>query len=144
MSETVSFRDFSKKRPRVYFGIDGEEFDARKALGPKRLQRAVTAFRGSQKAEGDEVDVDAAMDKLIMALQLILKEESYVRFIALMDDEERDEPIDVPQLTEIFQWLMEQYSQRPTEALSDSLNSSSTDNAGTGSLDGALQLELIP
>lgn len=143
MSETTTFRDFSRKRPRIHFAIDGEEFDARKALPPQRLQEAVHKFRGAQ-SEDEETATANVMAKLTGALELLLKPESYQRFLIAMADEERDEPIDVSQLSEIFTWLIEQYSLRPTEALSESSNSSSTDNAGTDSPDGAQQPELIP
>lgn len=141
MSDIATFRDFSRKRSRIYFAIDGEEFDARKALAPKRLQEAMLTFRATQ--ENEEVTAETVMDKLKAALKLLLKEESYNRFVVIMDDDERDEPIDVPQLTDIFQWLIEQYSQRPTQALSDSSTSSETDSAGTDSPAGAQLQESI-
>jgi hypothetical protein len=141
MSETTTFRDFSRKRPRIHFTIDGEEFEARKALTPARLQDAMTKFRGA-KGEDAEVSATNVMEKLTGALELLLKAESYERFVMAMADEDREEPIDVPQLTEIFTWLIEKYSMRPTEALDNSSTSSKSANAGTGSLDGAPLPEL--
>lgn len=136
MAETTTFRDFSRKRPQIHFAIDGEEFEARKALTPARLQEAITKFRGA-KAEGEDATSSNVLEKLTGALELLLKAESYPRFLAAMNDEDREEPIDVPQLTEIFQWLIEQYAMRPTEALSDSSTTSGTDSAGTVSPAGA-------
>jgi len=142
MSETTTFRYFSRQRPRIFFAIDGEEFDARKALSPTRLQEAMHEFQ-SVRGDEDEVDVANVMGKLTSALKLMLKPESFLRFIAAMEDEDRDEPIDVPQLTDIFTWLIEQYSQRPTQALSDSSISLSTGNAGTDSPAGVQPPESI-
>ena len=133
MAETTTFRDFTRKRPRIHFAIGEEEFDARKALPPARLQDAMHKFRG---ANVEDTTVDNIMEKLTGALELLLQPESYTRFVAAMNDEARDEPIDVPQLTEIFQWLIEQYTARPTEALPDSSTSSSNGSAGTDSPDG--------
>lgn len=142
-NETATFRDFSRKRPRIFFAIGDDEFDAYKALTPAKLQEAMHKFKGTKEEDG-EVNVDNIMEKLAGALGLLLKPESFTRFVAAMNDEERDEPIDVPQLTDIFQWLIEQYTSRPTQALDDSSTSSKIDSAGTDSLDGAQQLELIP
>ncbi len=136
MTETTVFRDFTVKRRRIHFVIDGEEFDARKALSVAKLQAAMTKFRSAQ-GEVEAVTADTILEKLSGALELVLKPESYQRFIIMMNDEDRDEPIDVPQLMDIFQWLIGQYSVRPTEALPDSSTSSETDNAGTDSPAGA-------
>lgn len=142
MAETVMFRDFSKKRPRIFFTIDDEEFDARKALPPAKLQEAMIKFRGA-KTEDDESAMEHIMEKLTGGLELLLKPDSYVRFLALMNDEEREEPIDVPQLTEIFGWLIEKYTGHPTQALPDSSTSSETGSAGTVSPDGVQPPESI-
>lgn len=142
MSETVAFRDFSRKRPRIFFTIDGEEFDARKALPPVKLQEAMVKFRGTKG--DDESRVDNIMEKLAGGLELLLKPESYGRFLILLNDDERDEPVDVLQLTEIFQWLIEKYTVHPTQALSDSSTSSETDSAGTVSPDGVQPPESTP
>lgn len=143
MSENANFRDFSKKRRPIYFMIDEERFDCRKALGAAVLQEAMSKFK-SARSEGDDITAETVLAKLSGALELLLLGDAHARFMAAVLDRDREEPIDLPQLTEIFTWLIEQYTVRPTEALSDSSPSSRTDNAGTDSLAGAQQPELIP
>jgi hypothetical protein len=143
MSETAIFRDFSRKRREIFFTIEEERFDCRKALGAADLQQAMLKFK-SARSEGEDVTAENVLAKISAALELLLLPDSHARFMAAVLDRDREEPIDLGQLTEIFQWLIEQYTVRPTEALSDSSTSSSTDNAGTASLDGALLPESIP
>lgn len=143
MSETAIFRDFSRKRRPIYFVIDEERFDCRKALGASVLQDAMGKFK-SARAEGDDITAENVLAKVSAALELLMLGESHTRFMAAVLDRDREEPIGLDQLTEIFQWLIEQYTARPTEALSESSTTSSTDNAGTDSPAGAQQLELIP
>lgn len=142
MSETAIFRDFSRKRRPIFFTIDEDRFDCRKALGAADLQDAMMKFKGA-RAEGDDITTENVLEKISMALEILLLPESHKRFIEMIMDRDREEPIDLVQLTEIFQWLVEQYTARPTQALSDSSTSLKTDNAGTDSPDGAPLLESI-
>lgn len=143
MTETAIFRDFSRKRRPIFFIIDDERFDCRKALGASILQDAMTKFRGA-RSEGDDITAENVFAKISAALELILMPDAHTRFMGAVLDRERDEPIDLQQLTEIFMWLIEQYTIRPTEALSESSTTSKIDNAGTDSPAGVQQLELTP
>lgn len=138
-SNSAIFKDFTQKRRPISFGIDGEEFHCHKALGAETLQEAMLRFRDT-KEDGSDITADLIMDKMFSALELLLKEESFIRFKAIIKDKDRDEPVDIFQLKDIFSWLIEQYVQRPTEAFSGSLISPENANAGTSSPDGA-QLE---
>lgn len=142
MSETAIFRDFSRKRRPIYFTIDDETFSCRKALGAEVLQDAMLKFK-SARSDGGDVTAENVFVKISDALEILLLPESHERFMAAIKDKNREEPIDLVQLTEIFQWLIEQYTQRPTEALGDSSTSSKTDNAGTDSPAGAPLAESI-
>lgn len=144
MTETAIFRDFTKKRRPIYFMLNDERYDARKALGAAELQEAMLKFRTVKGAE-DEADVTAenVMEKLSGALELLLLPESHVRFMAALKNPNAEEPIDMDQLKDIFLWLVEQYTQRPSQALSDSSNSQETASAGTDSLAGVQLKEPI-
>jgi hypothetical protein len=143
MPETAHFRDFSRKRLPVYFVIDGEEFHCRKALGAELLQDAMIKFKDAH-ADGGDITAVNVLEKISDALEILMFEESHARFMAAVKDRQREEPIELGQLTEIFQWLIERYTARPTEALPDSSNSSETDNAGTDSPAGVQLPESTP
>jgi len=143
MSETAIFRDFTKKRREIFFTIDEERFDCRKALGAADLQQAMLKFK-SARSDDEDVTAENVLAKISAALELLLLPDAHARFMAAVLDRDRLEPIDLPQLTEIFQWLIEQYTVRPTQALSESSTLSSIDNAGIGFLDGALPLDSTP
>jgi hypothetical protein len=134
--EAVIFRDFSRKRRPIFFTIDEERFDCHKALGIAELQEAMSKFR-SARDEKEDVTAENVLHKLSAAMSILLKPESHTRFMDALFDQTREEPIDMEQLTEIFHWLIEQYTRRPTQAVPDSSNSSQDGNAGTDSPDGA-------
>ena len=132
MAETAIFRDFSRKRLPIYFTIDEERFDCRKALGAELLQDAMLKFKGARE-DGGDITADNVLTKISDALEILMLTDSHKRFMAAVTDRDREEPIDLGQLTEIFQWLIEKYTARPTEALPNSLTSSENGNAGTDS-----------
>jgi hypothetical protein len=144
VSDTVHFRDFSKKRGEVNFNIDDQRFDCFKAINPKKLQRAINAFRGIQKtAEGgvNESNFSDLLERVTNTMVFFLKPESYERFDTLVNDEDADEPVDIGQLVEILTWLLgDVYAARPTKPSSESTTTSPSDGIGTSSTAGA-QLE---
>lgn len=145
----ANFRDFTKKRPEIYFDLNGERYHCRKALTPKKLQLAMRAFR-SIKSEFDAVvdTSDAAekaentdlLGKIAGVLIHFLKVDSFDRLNAALNDDEPDEPIDVEQLMEILKWTLETMTGRPTTPSPDSTDTSPSDGTGTSSTAGA-QLE---
>lgn len=143
MPETAIFRDFSRKRLPIFFTIDDETFHCRKALGAELLQEAMLKFKGARE-DGGDITAANVLEKISDALSILMMVESHARFMAAVKDRDREEPIDLGQLTEIFQWLIEKYTARPTEALPGSSTSLETDNAGIDSPAGVQQLELIP
>lgn len=142
-SDTANFRDFTKKRPPIYFIIDEDRFDCHKALSAVDLQKALERFRDS-KSDGSDVTADNVMQKILSALELLLKPDSFTKFHVALYDETREEPIGLDQLKDIFEWLIEQYTQRPTSPLADSSDSSKSVNGGMSSPDGVLPLEWTP
>lgn len=162
MADTAIFRDFTKKRPPVYFNIGDEKFHCFKALGPRRLQRAINAFREvqTQSKEGvTEGNVGQLLERITNTMIFFLKPESYKRFDALVRREDEDElendiedvadddyePVDVYQLIDILTWLLgDVYGARPTKPSSDSSTTSESDDGGTSSTAGAQLEESIP
>lgn len=144
MTDTAHFRDFTKKRPPVYFHLNDERFDCAKAINPKKLQRAMNTFRGLKtdiEKGVDESNVADLLDRISDTMVFFMKAESYERFHALINDEDADEPVDHEQLVAILTWLLgEVYSARPSKPSSDSTTTSPIDGTGTISTDGA-QLE---
>lgn len=151
MTDTANFRDFTKKRPELYFILNDERFNCRKALTPKKLQLAMRAFKGI-KAEFDAakqvgLDEDNATDllsKISAVMVHFLKTESYERFELMLNEDEPDEPVDTQQLMEVLQWTLEQITGRPTTPSSESTDTSPSDGTGTSSTAGAQLEELIP
>jgi hypothetical protein len=147
VADTANFRDFTKKRPDIYFLLNGDRFDCRKALTPKKLQLAMRSFK-SIKAEFDAVkdeglDSDNTPDlisKISAVLVHFLKPESYQRFELMINEDEPDEPVDIQQLMEILQWVLESIAGRPTTPSPESTDSSPSDGTGT-SLTAGAQLE---
>lgn len=142
-NEPAIWRNFSKKRPPIYFELNDQEFHCRKALGAADLQDAMLKFRNA-KADGSDIAPENLMERLGQALEVFLLPESFQRFMALITDKTAEEPVDIYQLMEIFQWLTEQYTQRPSGASADSSTSPETVDAGIASPVGALPLELTP
>lgn len=128
----IIFRDFTKKRKRIVFRIDPDEFECVSALMPDALQSVVTRFRGQDftealKSRNIEAVIQGVQDIFTVFL---IDEESDARFKARLQN--RRNPVDTSQLVEITSWLIEVYTNRPTEPSSDSLDSSQSDDGGAG------------
>lgn len=131
-------RDFTRKRPVIEFTIDDDVFSCKKALDLTRLQAFVNKFRSAELQESE------AVGAISNIMKLILRGESYVRFAKRFtpgDDVDTDaddfEPIDHTQVMDIIRWVMEQYTNRPTEPSPSSLAGSENGGAGTSFAVGA-------
>lgn len=149
--DNANYRDFTKKRARVHFDLNGENFECRKALTPKNLQLAMRAFR-SVKTEFElaaaagvtEENAPDLLSKISNVMIHFLKLESFDRFNALLQEDEPEEPVDTVQLMEILQWVLEKTAGRPTPPSSDSTPTSPSDGTGTSSTAGAQLEESTP
>ena len=120
-------RDFSKKRKRLDFEIDGDTFDAAPALPGDVFAAFVTLYNGT-------VDTDTYQqqhDLLKRALELALLPESWERFAARLKDKAR--PIDGDQMSDIILWLLEEYGMRPTKPSQPSSDGPASPESGTSS-----------
>lgn len=87
----------------VSFKIHGEEFHCHPAIQGRVMLELIKTSNGEDGAETARV-IDGFFGK-------VLKEESKVRFDALLADP--DKVVTVETLSEIVAWLIEEYSTRP-------------------------------
>lgn len=143
MSETVHFKDFTKKRVPVRFKIDDDVFECVTALLPAALQEIVTKFRGEEFTEAlKSRDVDRVMKGISEIFEIFLLEDSYAVFTPRLSDPKN--PIDIHQVIEIVEWIIEAYVSRPTEPSPNSSTGSELVDGGTSSTAGASPDESIP
>lgn len=120
-------RDFTKKRKRLTFTIDGDTFEAASALPGDVFAEFVTLYNGTADTE----TFQQQHDLLKQALELALLPESWERFAARLQDKER--PIDDDQMSDVILWLMEEYGMRPTQPSQPSSDGSANPESGTSS-----------
>jgi hypothetical protein len=96
--------DKSVKEP-LSFKLHGEEFNCVPQVQGKLLLDLVS------RAGGDDPAKAAGVIELFFSN--VLEDESYTRFQALLDDKHRIVSVDT--IGEITGWLVEEYSDRPTE-----------------------------
>lgn len=120
-------RDFSRKRKRLNFHIDGEEFEAASVLPGDVFAEFVTLYNST----GDTETYQQQHDLLKQALNLALLPESWQRFTDRLKDKTR--PIDDDQMSDVVLWLLEEYGLRPTQPSQPSSDGSASPEPGTSS-----------
>lgn len=128
MTDEVIVKDFSRQRKRIVIRLDGQEYDARPAIGLPTLQRVQAIQRKYKDPALDKTDMFAEM------FEVLLKTEDAARFLVKLQDE--DEPVDVDQLQEMVAYVMERNGGRPTGESLASANGSFDGQPGTPSTDG--------
>lgn len=137
--EEIIFRDFTRKRPPVGFGIDDQRFECVKALGTESLQDLIRMYRGGElQAAVKENDADRIMTFVRNMFKIFILEESFSRFVEKLQD--KKDPVDIHQLLDIVAWIVEVYTKRPTQPSQSSSDTSQSGDGGTDSPAGA-QLE---
>jgi len=111
---TSRFKDFGSdtggsKEP-LSFMIHGETFECYPAMQGKKLLALVATTQGG--------DTAAMVDTINSFFRTTLKPESFERFDLLMEDPERI--VSAEALGDITAWLVEEYSNRPTQESLDS------------------------
>ena len=120
-------RDFSRKRKRLDFTVDGETFEAAAAIPAEIYAEFVTSY-SSVADDGSTKDMYQAMST---ALEIVLLPDSYQRFQGRLKD--RANPIDLDQMTDVILWLMEEYGARPTQPSQPSSDGQPSPEPGTSS-----------
>jgi hypothetical protein len=120
-------KDFSRDREDVKFKIDGDVFEAKKAIPAKVLMNFAKKF--------SDMDSGASVEQQLEAfegvLTLVLVPRSLELFQSRMADD--DNPIDVEQVEEIITWLFERYGMRPTQLPAPSSDGPPSPESGTSS-----------
>ena len=120
-------RDFSRKRKRLNFTIDGEEFEAAAGLPGDIYAEFITIYSSTSEAASYQEQHDA----LKRALSIVLIDESYTRFAARLAD--KTNPIDDDQMSDVVIWLLEEYAGRPTQPSQPSSDGPASPESGTSS-----------
>lgn len=109
----TKFKDFGAGTPvntePIEFKLHGETFQCRPAVQGKVMLDLMSGFSGGD----DNSATSDAAEVIETFFSVVLYEESYARFNALVVDPERI--VSVETLAEIAGWLTEQYASRPTQ-----------------------------
>ncbi len=130
MTDEVDFKDFTKKRPEIAFGINGVKLYARPKLGIKTIQKIARLRISLASADDGE-----KFDRIVDMFALLLRPDSLAVFTELMDDPEDE--VDGDDLTAMMNYVMERQGLRPTQPSSESSTSSPSGQPGIPGADGA-------
>lgn len=105
------FKDFGagdqdKPAEPLSFKLHGEDF----ACKPKMQGKVLLELVAASSAQDNPGEAAAIINKFF---KLVLVPESYERFEALLESDDRI--VEVEKLSDIVAWLVEQYSDRPTQ-----------------------------
>lgn len=105
------FKDFGagdqdKPAEPLSFKLHGEDF----ACKPKMQGKVLLELVAASSAQDNPGEAAAIINKFF---KLVLVAESYERFEALLESDDRI--VEVEKLSDIVAWLVEQYSDRPTQ-----------------------------
>lgn len=120
-------RDFSRKRKRLNFTVDGEEFEAAPGLPGDIYAEFVTTYSSTSEGKTYQEQHDA----LKQALSLVLLDDSWARFEKRLRD--KTNPIDDDQMSDVVIWLLEEYANRPTQPSQPSSDGPASPESGTSS-----------
>jgi len=111
--KSFAVRNIDDAEP-LTFDLGGEEFNCyAEVQGKTILDIMKVAAAGDEESRGVLMAVS-----ILDFFEKVMPPEEYTRFEALMEDPKRIVPMDT--LSEIMQWLIEEYTDRPTPPSSDS------------------------
>lgn len=125
-------KDFTRAHERIRFRIDGDLFEAARALPGKTLTEFASRFE-----KIGAMPVNAQVDAILEALGLVLLPDSAAKVSKRLGDLEN--PIELEQASEIMIWLLEKYGLRPTQPSSNSADGPASPASGTNSTDAPQQ-----
>jgi hypothetical protein len=117
-------KDFTKKTEEKTFRIDGDVFQAARAIPAEILAEFATKF-----SDVANTPTSSQFQVFAEALDLVLLPESYELIRRRMKDKEN--PVELDQLSDIIVWLLGEYGLRPTQPLSSSLDGQHNQESGT-------------
>jgi hypothetical protein len=112
---TEDIKDFSVERKPIKFKIDDDIFEAVPDVAAEVMIRFIDQ---ASILENAEAPTNEKMNVIQGMFYMVLKKESADTFVARLNDPDR--PISLNTFVEVVQWIMEQYSLRPTEPDSES------------------------
>lgn len=120
-------KDFSREARVVEFTINRDTFRGKPHLAAQTMIDFTLKVEGIDEATATPGDGFRTMRE---ALQMVLMPDSYKRMVDRMQDptvanpdapvDEDNPPIELPQLTEVLEWVMGEYGLRPTQSAQDS------------------------
>lgn len=131
-------RDFTRARKRLTFRIDDDVFEAAPVLPGDVYAEFVTHYTGT----GEQQTYQQQHDQLKDAVRLALLPESFERFASRLND--KTNPIDDDQMSDVILWLLEAYGMRPTSPSQSSSDGQSSPESGMNSTGEQQQRDSIP
>jgi hypothetical protein len=131
-------KDFTRKRTRLDFTIDGDTFVPAAALPGDIYAQFVSLYNKTITTDSYQEQHDL----LKSALQLALLPESWDRFAARLKD--KTNPIEDDQMADAILYLLEAYGLRPTKPSQPSSDGPPSPASGTSSTDAQPQPVSIP
>lgn len=129
-------KDFTRAHARITFRIDGDRFEAARALPGRTLTEFAKRFSAIGKMATEQ-----QVDGILEALGLVLLPDSATRISKRLGDLEN--PVELEQAMEVMMWLLGKYGLRPTQPSSNSASGPALPEPGTNSTD-APQLPAHP
>lgn len=132
-------RDFSRRHRELDFTADGEKHICLPALPPESVQELLALVRD----ENIKTDLGVSM----RIFDIVMIESEAVKLHARLTKASSN-PLGLPQVLDIIEWLIEEYTSRPTAPSATSSTGSQPESteveSGTSSTAGAQPAELIP
>lgn len=137
-------KDFSAKPRVVQFTVDGEVYRGR----PYLPAQTMVDFTLRVEAMGETATGSDGFETMMESLEMVLMPDSFRKLkdrmrdpLADLPEEERAavtelpyQPIELPQLQDILEWLMEEYGLRPTQSSSGSSDGQPAQASGMNSM----------
>jgi hypothetical protein len=117
-------KSFTRERRPIEFEIDGDKFDAVRAIPADTLMEMTNQFAAMDGEDGVE-----SVKAMMTVLEQFLMPASFKHFRERMGS--REAPIEFPQVQDVIFWLLEQYGMRPTQQSSDSADGLQLPESGT-------------
>lgn len=141
MTEIIRHKDFTKKQKLepVTFTLDGDTFHCVRKM-PGGMIKKIAALGNIENKS-----VEQKINTFIDILKDLLLDDSYEIFNGRIND--KMNPIDIEEMSDIIEWLIEVYTGRPLAQSSESVDGSITNSiasVGTSLMDGAQVEVLIP
>lgn len=151
--KVIGMKDFSRQARVVEFQVDGQTYRGKPHLP---AQTMIDFTLKAEAAGSDDTTPEQGFQMMMEALQMVLMPDSFKVFRERMKEPAEDAsgpgagyvPIELPQLTDILEWVMGEYGLRPTKSPSDSSDGQPSQGSGTNSTEstsaGALTSAISP